>query len=196
MTEWIAEADVDERWVLAQGVVGWVDAAELAEARELAAVVAELEQRRSVLDEEIEAALADARRRGFDAGAADVDAAVRALAGARSRIIEVAAAAAVSAAEVLVGDVLGENPTAVRALVERAMGEQSGRVPERILVSADLVAAVGHLVPDVPVSVGRDLAPGDVVVEYADGKREERIADLLARLTPNIAAHIEANADE
>lgn len=178
-----------EAFVLAEGVVGWVPAAELtalqATGRQLAAWKAEVDQ----LDAVRAAAVAEAREvaaRGFEA---DWRTEIAALRAARTADRVRAAALAIELAEVLVGEHLAASTTALHAWLDR----WTARVDRlrRVRAAPESVAAVAAWAGDrAPVVEDPGLAPGDVVIETDDGQVDLRVASLIEPARDDVLAEL------
>lgn len=181
----------DAEWVLARGLVGWIPDPALRAARTLEEEVAELEARRCALGEAVDEAIRAGREEGFGAVRAELDALVAELGAAREALVRRAAGAALVAARELVHGAVAADPEGVVARVRALCEDASGRRPDRVLVSNAAVRVVQHaLGEDITVAVDAGLEPGDAVVEFPDGKREWRLADVLARWSADITGYV------
>lgn len=178
-----------EAFVLAEGVVGWVPAAELtalqATGRQLAAWKAEVDQ----LDAVRAAAVAEAREVAARRFEGDWRTELAALRAARTADRVRAAALAMELAEVLVGEHLAASTTALHAWLDR----WTARVdrPRRVRAAPESVAAVAAWAGDrAPVVEDPSLAPGDVVIETDDGQVDLRIASLIEPARDDVFAEL------
>ncbi len=180
-------ADEAESWVLGTGAVGWVRAEHLAAAARATERVRKLEERHRQLESECDDARAAARSAGFAEGRAALRDAVDELAGARDALSSRAWELALNVAAVVIEGELRADPSRAKPLIDRALSGRVGRSPTGIRLAPGIGEALAAEIPDLPpVVADTQLGPGDVVLEYSDGKVDaplSRVLEMFARST-------------
>lgn len=143
---------------------------------------AELSARRAELELEAESRAEESRRR-VESALAALDAAAARLDARRAPVLADADRALTAAAVELAAAILAREPvaTSVEAL-DRALALAGDTTPRRIRLNpADLVALGGGAPTGIELVADASIAPGDAVLDLADGELDARLSASLDR---------------
>lgn len=177
-------------WELSRA--GWVSDALLDERSELQRQVEALRTEHDRLAAEIDAARALGREEGLRRGFAELRALIAELDSDSERrqeaLLDDAVAAAIAAARALVTDAVEGDRKLVGDLVRQALEMRPEHTPLRVRVHAEDLDAARNSTGRDGLSVEADptLSPGDVIVEYGDGRVDCRLETLLAGFSDDL----------